>query len=92
MTNEELEELDQLLQKDTAIQAVYELMEKESGQRRNTDDNVKLETFNRIINSDRSGTYNLQHKHIMHRVHFLRTAWFRYAAAIIFIIGVGAYL
>ncbi len=27
-----------------------------------------------------------------HRVHFLKTAWFKYAAAIILIFGVGAYL
>jgi transmembrane sensor len=28
----------------------------------------------------------------VHRIHFLRTAWFRYAAAILIIIGVGSYL
>ncbi len=28
----------------------------------------------------------------VHRVHFLKTAWFRYAAAIIILFGVGAYL
>jgi transmembrane sensor len=28
----------------------------------------------------------------VHRVHFLRTAWFRYAAAVLIIAGVGAYL
>jgi transmembrane sensor len=28
----------------------------------------------------------------IHRVHFLKTAWFRYAAAIIFITGIGTYL
>ncbi len=28
----------------------------------------------------------------VHRIHFLRTAWFRYAAAIIIILGIGAYL
>jgi transmembrane sensor len=29
---------------------------------------------------------------IIHRVHFLRTAWFKYAAAIIILMGLGAYL
>jgi transmembrane sensor len=29
---------------------------------------------------------------IAHRVHFLKTAWFRYAAAILIILGIGAYL
>jgi transmembrane sensor len=28
----------------------------------------------------------------VHRIHFLRTAWFRYAAAVIIIFGIGAYL
>ncbi len=28
----------------------------------------------------------------VHRVHFLKTAWFRYAAAIIILFGIGAYL
>jgi len=28
----------------------------------------------------------------VHRVHFLKTAWFRYAAAIIIVFGIGAYL
>lgn len=28
----------------------------------------------------------------VHRIHFLRTAWFRYAAAIILIFGIGSYL
>lgn len=29
---------------------------------------------------------------IFHRIHFLKTAWFRYAAAILIICGIGAYL
>src|SRR5688500_12024159 len=28
----------------------------------------------------------------VHRIHFLKTAWFKYAAAIIIITGIGAYL
>jgi transmembrane sensor len=28
----------------------------------------------------------------VHRIHFLRTAWFRYAAAVLIIFGIGAYL
>ncbi|MBO9571340.1 MAG: FecR family protein [Chitinophagaceae bacterium] len=31
-------------------------------------------------------------KYSMHRIHFLKTTWFRYAAAIILIFGIGAYL
>ncbi len=31
-------------------------------------------------------------KPLAHRIHFLRTAWFRYAAAILIIVGIGAYL
>src|SRR5687768_4899128 len=29
---------------------------------------------------------------IVHRVHFLKTAWFRYAAAIIIVLGISTYL
>jgi ferric-dicitrate binding protein FerR (iron transport regulator) len=36
--------------------------------------------------------YYTQHEVPVHRVHFLRTTWVRYAAAIIIIAGLGAYL
>jgi transmembrane sensor len=37
--------------------------------------------------------YNLTEKgEVVHRIHFLKTAWFRYAAAIILIVGIGSYL
>jgi transmembrane sensor len=33
-----------------------------------------------------------KHRMVAHRVHFLKTAWFRYAAAVVLVIGIGAYI
>ncbi len=51
-----------------------------------------LSTDNRIKASIYSVIQNKSRKSVTHRVHFLRTAWFRYAAAIILIFGIVTYL
>lgn len=45
------------------------------------------------VNSDAAGRRDeMVQGQPVHRIHFLRTAWFRYAAAIIILFGIGAYL
>ncbi len=63
----------------------------------NLDDDLKTvhpdnwkQTDNRIWSKVQSQISD--HRGAVHRVHFLKTAWFRYAAAIIIFFGLGAYL
>lgn len=55
-------------------------------------ENVNVDVlFNQVL--DRAGRQTVDFKEApVHRIHFLRTAWFRYAAAVIMIFSIGAYL
>ncbi len=46
--------------------------------------------FTAIVNSDKES--DIPATKIVHRIHFLKTAWFKYAAAAIIVLSLGAYL
>ena len=46
-----------------------------------------VDEANRVFRAVTTGSHK-----VYHRVHFLKTAWFKYAAAIIILFGIGAYL
>lgn len=55
-------------------------------------ENINVDVlFNQVL--DRAGRQTVDFQEApVHRIHFLRTAWFRYAAAVIMIFSIGAYL
>jgi transmembrane sensor len=56
----------------------------------NQSEEISSESRNEIINAILSAT-EVQRTPV-HRIHFLKTAWFRYAAAILILFGIGTYL
>lgn len=53
---------------------------------------LKQQLWNRINLSTHEQAHIVSIPPAVHRVHFLRTAWFRYAAACIIVIAIAAYL
>jgi transmembrane sensor len=53
---------------------------------------IKAGIIESIVSTDLKSRANIPSTRPVHRVHFLKTAWFRYAAAFVIIFGAGAYL
>jgi transmembrane sensor len=92
-TADELEELVQEIRNDadggvTALIALTLGQEKGNYETRMSAEEWK-ELARKITTSDHEATPVIR---LYHRVHVLRTAWFRYAAAVIIVLGVGVYL
>ncbi|MBO9571627.1 MAG: FecR family protein [Chitinophagaceae bacterium] len=84
-TKQELDELFIYLQQTGNDNTSLELIQKYLGS--NT-----IEEIDREYWLNKAGEITEENTGIVHRVHFLKTAWFRYAAAILIIAGIGAYL
>jgi transmembrane sensor len=78
-----------LVSNEEAIEMLSEKIESETFVRYIFKEGEAAAQIKTIIDSD---TIIISPVRIAHRVHFLKTAWFRYAAAIIILFGIGAYL
>ena len=90
-TGEEVDELTLLLEKPGAKEALSPLMKAAWEQKRETGmQDEKLQNIAlQIVNKNREEPETTAR--VAHRVNFLRTAWFRYAAAIVVILGTVMY-
>lgn len=91
---EELLRLMESTDKEVVVEMIAGQIAREENEPRYVDDATMKASFHQVMVSDKE-TNNDQAEDlpvVAHRVYFLKTAWFRYAAAVLFLLAIGAYL
>lgn len=92
-TNEEKTELNALLEKQENEELVKQWIDESFDKK--LDHTMEAAAGNEILNTIllvKPGRMPVANGRTVHRVHFLRTAWFRYAAAVVLVAGAALYL